>query len=104
MLAHPGYCLFIDAFEVAKCCKDYGTAFEINARKVHLTDDEWFSVSKTGVDLVINSDAHSPDKVGFIGDTEALIKRVGISKEQIVNVDGKIPNFKRFAEFKKKHL
>ncbi len=104
ILAHPGYCVFINAYEVAKCCADYGTAFEIDARKIHLSDEEWSNVSKTGVNFVVDSDAHSPDKIGFIGDTENLIERTGIPREKILNIDGKIPNFTRFQEYKKKHL
>ena len=31
VLAHPNYCFFADPVEVAKCCRDYGTYFEIDA-------------------------------------------------------------------------
>ena len=104
ILAHPGYCVFINAEEVAKCCADYGTTFEIDARKVHLSDDEWAKVAKTGVNFVIDSDAHSPDKIGFVGDSLDLIERTGISRDKILNIDGKIPEFTRFKEYKEKNL
>ncbi len=102
ILVHPNYCVFADAVEVAKCCRDYGTYFEIDARKAHLTDEEWFEVAKTGVEFVIDSDAHHPSKVGNIGYTEDLIKRINISEKQIVNINGKYPERFRFTQFKKK--
>ena len=100
ILAHPNYCFFADAVEVAKCCRDYGTLFEIDARKTHLSDDEWVKVANTGVKFIINSDAHQPDKIGEIENAFQMINRTGISKSQIVNIDGKIPTNLRFFEYK----
>ena len=102
ILVHPNYCVFANAVEVAKCCRDYGTYFEIDARKSHLSDEEWFEVAKTGVEFVIDSDAHKSQDVGNLGYTEELIKRVGINESQIVNINGKYPERFRFTEFKKK--
>ncbi len=104
IIAHPGYCCFIDAYEVAKCCADYGTYFEIDTRKTHLLDDEWEKVLLSNVKFVVDSDAHSKDKVGLVGEAESLINRVGISKDRIVNIDGKLPKYFRFSEYKKKNL
>lgn len=102
ILVHPNYCIFADAVEVAKCCRDYGTYFEIDARKTHLTDEEWSLVAKTGVKFVVDSDAHHPGNIGNITGVEQLIKRTGISESQIVNINGKYPQYFRFSEFKKK--
>lgn len=101
ILTHPGYLVFADAEEVAKCCRDYGTLFEINSRKSHLSDDDWVKVINTGVDFVINSDAHSPSNIGNINYAEDLVKRLEIPLERIKNIDGKSPNKLRFTEFKK---
>ncbi len=102
ILAHPNYCFYADIVEVAKCCRDYGTYFEINARKTYLTDDEWDKIAKTGVKFVIDSDAHESSVVGRIDNAVSMIERVNINKNQIVNVDGAYPQFLRFSEFKKK--
>ncbi len=104
VLAHPGYCCFINAYDVASCCADYGTYFEIDARKTHLQDSEWEEVCKTNVKFVVDSDAHTPQNVGVIGDAKELIERVGIPLERIENIDGKLPVFSRFIEYKKKRL
>lgn len=101
ILVHPNYCFFADPVEVAKCCRDYGTIFEIDARKTHLSDEEWYKVNSTGVNFVIDSDAHEPDKIGVIDKAVELVERIGINKDRILNIDGKIPKSLRFSEYKK---
>ncbi len=103
ILAHPNYCFFADIVEVAKCCRDYGTLFEIDARKVHLSDEEWLKVAETGVKFVIDSDAHKPDSIGVIDSVEKMIERTGFPVKQIVNINGELPKNMRFSEYKK-HL
>lgn len=99
VITHLNYCCFADAVEVAKVASDYGTYIELNAKKHHFTKDELYAISKTGVNFIINSDAHTPDRVGEISLVENILKEVNISKDKIANVDGKLPNF-RFASFK----
>lgn len=101
VITHPNYRCFADAVEVAKCCRDYGTYFEISSKKDHLTDDELAAVAATGVRFVVNSDAHSVDRVGDTVRAAAQIERVGIPLSQIDNIEGRIPNF-RFAEYKRR--
>ena len=101
ILAHPCYCFFADAVEVAKCCRDYGTLFEIDARKVHLSDEEWLKVASTGVNFVIDSDAHTPSDVGSLKVAKEMIERTNFPKDKILNIDGKTPKNLRFSEFKK---
>ncbi len=100
VLTHVGYGCECNAVEVAKACADYGTLFEISTKKNPLTDEEWQGVIETGVNFVLDSDAHS---VGRIGDTalfEELLKRVNFPMERIMNIDGRVPTL-RFTEFKK---
>ena len=101
ILTHLNYLCFSDPVEVAKCCRDYGTYLEISSKKQHLTDDELAAVAETGVRFVINSDAHSVDRIGDLYLAEEQIKRVGIPLDRIDNIDGKIPTF-RFTEYKKR--
>ena len=56
---------------------------------------------KTGVNFVINSDAHSPDRVGEISLVENLLSRVEIPKDRIKNIDGVLPEM-RFKAFKER--
>ncbi len=101
ILAHPGYCFFADMVEVAKCCADYNTLFEIDARKTHLSDEEWVKVAETGVNFIIDSDAHHPSSIGSTTVATEMIKRTNFPLDKIVNIDGRTPKNLRFSEFKK---
>ena len=102
-VTHLNYLCRANALEVAKCAADYGTYIELNSKKTHLTDDELCDiVAKTDARFIINSDAHSADRVGEIRLVEEQLDRVNFPKERIDNIDGRCPNF-RFAEYKK-HL
>lgn len=102
VLTHINFQCYADAVEVAKCCRDYGTYVEISGKKTHFTDEELAAVADTGVRFVVNSDAHSIDRIGDIAIAVEQIERVGVPPEQIDNIDGKMPSF-RLAEYKKQH-
>ncbi len=102
ILTHPLYGVYADAQEVAKCCYDYGTYFEISARKVHLTDEEWLKVASTGVEFVVSSDAHISTSVGNVDLAKSLIERTSLPKNKIKNLNGNTVEFKRFNEYKNK--
>lgn len=99
VITHLNFCCYADAVEVAKACADYGTYLELNSKKTHLTDEELYAVCKTGVKFVVDSDAHTPSRVGEIELVKKTIERVGIPSDRIMNVDGRLPQF-RFAAFK----
>ncbi|MBE5734182.1 MAG: PHP domain-containing protein [Clostridiales bacterium] len=103
VITHLNFCCFCDPVEVAKVASDYGTYIELNAKKVHLSDDELYAISKTGVNFVIGSDAHSPERVGEISLVEKMLSRVDIPKERIKNIDGRLPDL-RFKAFKERGL
>lgn len=101
VITHVNFCCYADAVEVAKVARDYGTYIELNAKKTHFSDEELFNIAKTGVKFVIGSDAHTPDRVGEISLVEKLLERVGIDRQQIDNIDGRIPTM-RFKAFKER--
>lgn len=98
-ITHLNFFCFADATEVAKAAADYGTYIELNSKKVHLSDEELYAVEKTGVRFLIDSDAHSPERVGDISLVKETLKRVNIDLSRIDNIDGRIPDF-RFTAFK----
>ncbi len=102
IISHLTYVCPADAKEVAKCAADYGTYIELNSKKTHLTDEELGAVVETGARFVVDSDAHSVDRVGDTRLVEEQLARVRVPAERIDNIDGRLPRF-RFAEFKK-HL
>ncbi len=102
ILTHLNYRCPANAVEVAKCAADYGTYIELNAKKTHLTDDELAEiVAKTSVRFVVDSDAHTADRVGDTALVEKQLARLNFPMERIDNVDGRTPVF-RFAEYKKR--
>lgn len=98
-ITHLNYRSYSNAVEVAKVCADYGTYIELNSKKVHLSDEELYQVCKTGVNFIINSDAHTPSRVGEISLVEKMLERVEVPTSRIHNVDGRLPDF-RFQRFK----
>ena len=103
IISHLNYGCFADPVEVAKCCRDYGTYLEISSKKAHLSDEELAKVADTGVRFIINSDAHSIDRIGDVARAKQQIGRVGIPLDRIDNIDGKMPSF-RLAAWRKEHL
>ena len=100
VITHLNYCCYADALEVAKVASDYGTYIELNAKKIHLTDEEISNIlSKTKAKFVIDSDAHTPSRVGEISLVESIIERLNIDEDRIANINGKMPEF-RFKQFK----
>ncbi len=103
ILTHINYKCCCNLKEVAQCCADYGTYIEINTKKRHVSAEELNIMAETGVKFLIDSDAHSSDRVGDTAIAEQLIRESGISTENIDNIDGRLPDF-RFTEYKLRHL
>lgn len=104
VLTHLNYYCFANALEVAKCCADYGTYLEINTKKTHLSDEEWQEIiDKTNVGFVIDSDAHSPERVGDAALAQDLFTRVSFPKNRIFNAYGNNLSL-RFSEYKRSKL
>lgn len=98
-ISHLNFCCFADAEEVAKVASDYGTYIELNSKKTHLSEAEIEAVLKTDVKFIVDSDAHSPSRVGEVSLVEDLILKTGFPTERIMNIDGRLPSF-RFKAFK----
>ena len=60
-------------------------------------------MAATGVRFVIDSDAHSADRVGDTKIAEEILANAEIPLDRIDNIDGRLPKF-RFAEYKSKNL
>ena len=103
IISHINYKCYCNLEEVAKCCSDYGTYIEINTKKRHVSAEELNLMAATGVRFVIDSDAHSADRVGDTKIAEELLSEASIPLEQIDNIDGRLPKF-RLAEYKAKNM
>lgn len=102
-ITHLNYLCFCNVEEVAKAARDFGTYIELNSKKRHLSDEELARVCDTGVRFIVNSDAHSVERIGDTELVEEQLSRVNIPYERIDNIDGKLPRF-RFREYKERHL
>ena len=102
-VTHLNFLCFCDVAEVAKAARDNGTYIELNAKKVHLSDEQLEKVVSTGVRFIIDSDAHSPDRVGDTKLVDDMPSRVEVPRDRIDNIDGRTPAF-RFRQFKEKSL
>ena len=103
ILTHINYKCFCDLEQVAKCCADYGTYIEINTKKRHVSAEELNLMASTGVRFVIDSDAHSADRVGDTKIAEEILADAEVPLDRIDNIDGRLPKF-RFAEYNEKNL
>lgn len=103
ILTHINYKCCCDLKEVAKVCADYGTYIELNTKKRHVSPEEVDLMASTGVRFVVDSDAHSADRIGDTKIADELIKDCKFPLEQIDNIDGRLPKF-RFAQYKKAHM
>ena len=93
ILSHPGNYCKCDIREVARACKEKGTYFELNGKRIHLTDAELETVANEGVEFVCSSDAHTPKRVGDFTVAVAAVERVGIPYSRIANYD-RLPAFR----------
>lgn len=87
-ITHPGYQLDIDTYELARICEKEGTFLEINTRHARMTEGFVRAASRTGVNFIINSDAHNPDEVGELSAGVKLVERLEIDPSRIINYKG----------------
>ena len=93
VLSHPGNFCKCDIREVARACKEKGTYFELNGKRIHLTDEEIEAAANEGVEFVCSSDAHTPKRVGDFSVATSAIERVGIPYGSIANYE-RLPAFR----------
>lgn len=93
VITHPGYKCPVDFGMLSRHCFSCGTYFELNGKRINFGDDEILQMQADGVKLILNSDAHWPDRVGECNRAMNIITRLDINPELLVNVD-KLPKFK----------
>ncbi len=85
-VSHPGLGMPVNVSEIAKTCVETNTAYEINCGHLYQKPEELEEAAATGVEFVINSDAHFTDTVGKLEPGLELAKKAGISMSKIRNV------------------
>ncbi|MCL2861773.1 MAG: PHP domain-containing protein [Firmicutes bacterium] len=94
IISHLNLGIKTDVKEIAKAAKHFGTYIELNGKRIVLTDNEIETIAKVGAEFIINSDAHSPDRVGDFKVGLERANRLGIPALQIANFE-KVPKFRK---------
>lgn len=84
--------LKIDVMKVALAARDNNVLIELNGKRLLFTDAELLEMAKNKVKFIINSDAHSPNRIAEVNYAINLVTRLNIPKELVVNLD-KLPKF-----------
>ncbi len=84
-VAHPGLWIDIDTRELAEACVRRNTALEINCNHADRLAGYVQAAMPSGVDFVINTDAHVPSAVGRQEAGIALARRLQLDPERIRN-------------------
>ena len=92
VITHLNYGCPTDTLAVARMAKEKGTLIELNGKRINFTDEEIETMASEGVKFIVNSDAHSPERVGECNNALNIIFRLGLPLSQIVNID-KLPKF-----------
>lgn len=92
ILTHINYGFPVDALAVAKLAKEKGTYIELNGKRINISERDLDTMAGEGVKFILNSDAHTPDRVGECNEGLNLIFKLGIPLAQVANID-KLPKF-----------
>ena len=92
ILTHLNYGFPTDTLAVARLAKEKGVFVELNGKRINFTDRELLIMAEEGVKFIVDSDAHSPKRVGECNNAINTIFRLGLPLEQVVNID-KLPKF-----------
>ncbi len=92
IITHLNYGCPTDTLAVARLAKEKGTLIELNGKRINFTDRELEIMAEEGVKFIVDSDAHSPARVGECNNAMNIIFRLGLPISQVVNID-KLPKF-----------
>jgi len=92
IITHLNYGFQTDTLAVAKMAKQKGVFVELNGKRINFTQEEIEIMTAEGVKFIVNSDAHSPERVGEANNAMNLIYKYNIPLSQVANID-KLPKF-----------
>lgn len=96
ILSHINYGLGVEVGPVAEMCAECGTYLELNGKRVNLTQKEFEDILKTNVKFVVDSDAHTPERVGELSVVERFLEGYDI-EDRIANISAR-PEFRSRRE------
>lgn len=94
IISHPGAGMALDFERIGKAAKQTNTLLEINGKRIAYSNIDFLINNQNK--FIINSDAHSPSRVGEIKKPINFVVKNNIPLELVVNIN------KNFDEWKKK--
>ena len=85
IFAHPGLYVKSDIPTLARGAKELGIKLEINGARTTMSKEQLRQAVNEGADLIIGSDAHSPDRVGDDSLAYAAAEEAGVLSA-VVNI------------------
>ncbi len=86
MITHPGAKGPIDIDAVAQTAAETGTMLEINASHGHLTVEAIQKAMAYNVSFVVNSDAHSIERIGDVAEAIRRVEAAGLTVDRVFNL------------------
>ena len=84
-ITHPGLKMEVDHKELAKACVKTDTALEINTSHRFPGVDIVLEIVNSGVNFIVNSDAHFPESVGELDFGSYVLEKAGVPPERVLN-------------------
>lgn len=93
IITHLGVGMPVNVEEVAKMAKEKNVFIELNGKRIAFNSADMDALMKHNTTFILNSDAHSAEKVGDVRYGMSYVLKYGIPEKNIANF-GKKPNFK----------
>lgn len=90
ILSHLNYGMPVDAPQIAKLALQKGTFIELNGKRTLFSQDDIDKMVDLKTKFIMNSDAHSPEKVGECNHPMNFAITHNIPQELIVNLNGTV--------------
>ena len=97
IITHLGVGMPVDVNAVAKMARQKGVFIELNGKRISFTPADMDALLKNDTMFILNSDAHSPEKVGDVRNGMSYVLKYNIPEKNIANL-GKRPDFKSFKK------
>ena len=85
IVSHPNFMMPVELHELAQVCSNCDTSLEINTGHIYNKDMIVMAAQKAGAKLAINSDAHTPERVGDLESGLALVEKLKFPLESVIN-------------------
>lgn len=93
IISHPMHDCKIDLRAVGERAAALGTYLELNGKHVDMTADDLQMLAALGCKFVMDSDAHSPDRVGDVSAQIAAVEAAGLPLSSVENWE-RLPEFR----------